>query len=264
MRVVPAIDLRRGSTVRLVRGERGSETRYGSDPEAVAAHWESEGASMLHVVDLDAAFGEPTQRALVVRIVRRVAIPVQVGGGIRTLDDFLRLRDAGAARVVFGTAAAENPEIVARAIEEDRDKVVVGVDVKNGNVAVRGWTEGTPADPIELGRRWAAAGVRSFVYTEVARDGVMSGIDLESTARFARATGANGARGGRVIASGGIGSLDHLRELKAIASIGIEGVIVGRALYEKAFTFAEAREAAEEAGPPGSRAEPARPREVEP
>jgi len=266
MRVIPAIDLTRGSTVRLVRGERGSETRYGSDPEAVAAHWESEGASMLHVVDLDAAFGEPAQRALVARIVRRVAIPVQVGGGIRTLDDFLQLRDAGAARVVFGTAAAENPEIVARALEEDRDKVVVGVDVKNGKVAVRGWTEGTPADPIELGRRWAAAGVGSFVYTEVARDGVMSGIDLEATARFARATGGMGANGATkgVIASGGVGSLEHLRELKAIASVGIEGVIVGRALYEKAFTFAEAKEAAERARPGGSgRAEPARPREVE-
>ncbi len=234
MRVIPAIDLRQGICVRLVRGERGSETGYGSDPEAVASRWESEGASMLHVVDLDAAFGEPAQRALVERIVRKVAIPVQVGGGVRSLQDFLGLRDAGAARVVFGTAAAEEPGIVTQALEKDRDKVVVGVDVKNGKVAVRGWTEGAGADPLELGRRWAAEGVAGFVYTEVARDGVMTGVDLQATARFARAAG------GRVLASGGVGSLDHLRALKTIASAGIEGVIVGRALYEKVFTFAEA------------------------
>jgi phosphoribosylformimino-5-aminoimidazole carboxamide ribotide isomerase len=236
MRVIPAIDLRQGSCVRLVRGERGSETRYGSDPEGVAAHWESQGASMLHVVDLDAAFGEPPQRALVERIVRRVSIPVQVGGGIRTLEDFLGLRDSGAARLVFGTVAAEKPEIVTRALEEDRDKVVIGVDVKHGRVAVRGWTEGAGTDPLDLGRKWAAEGVSGFVYTEVARDGVMTGVDLEATAGFARAVG------GRVIASGGVGSLDHLRALKTIASAGIEGVIVGRALYERAFTLPEALE----------------------
>ena len=233
--VIPAIDLRKGSCVRLVRGEKGSETRYGSDPEAMASHWESEGASILHVVDLDAAFGETPQRALVERIVRRVSIPVQVGGGIRTLEDFRRLRDSGAARMVFGTAAAERPEIVARALEEDGSKVVVGVDVKDGRTAVRGWTGMGKTDPLELGRKWASLGVRGFVYTEVARDGVMAGVDLPATEAFARASG------GRVIASGGIGSLDHLRELGTIASAGIEGVIVGRALYEKAFTLAEAR-----------------------
>jgi phosphoribosylformimino-5-aminoimidazole carboxamide ribotide isomerase len=234
MRVIPAIDLRQGSSVRLVRGERGSETRYGSNPEAVASRWESEGASMLHVVDLDAAFGEPPQRSLVEKIVRRVSIPVQVGGGVRTLEDFLGLRDAGAARVVFGTAAVETPEIVARALEMDGGKVIVGVDVKDGAVAVRGWTERAGADPLDLGRRWAVAGVAGFVFTEVSRDGVMTGIDLEATARFARAAG------GGVIASGGVGSLEHLRALKTIASEGIEGVIVGRALYERAFTLAKA------------------------
>ncbi len=235
MKVIPAIDLRHGSAVRLVRGEKGSETRYGSDPEAMAVRWESEGASMIHLVDLDAAFGEPPQRALVEKIVRRAAIPVQVGGGVRTLEDFLALRAAGAARIVFGTAAAENPDVVYRALEEDSDRVVVGMDVRDGKVAVRGWTEATGANPIDLGKKWAAAGVGSFVYTEVARDGVMSGVDLSATASFARATG------GKVIASGGVGSLDHLRALKSIVPAGIDGVIVGRALYEKAFTLAEAR-----------------------
>jgi phosphoribosylformimino-5-aminoimidazole carboxamide ribotide isomerase len=203
----------------------------------MAVQWESEGASMLHLVDLDAAFGETPQRALVERIVRRAAIPVQVGGGVRTLEDFLALRASGAARVVFGTAAAENPDVVSRAFDKDGDRVVVGVDVdvKDGRVAVRGWTEGAGANPLDLGRKWAAAGVGSFVYTEVERDGVMGGVDLSATASFARATG------GKVIASGGVGSLDHLRALKSIAVAGIEGVIVGRALYEKAFTVAEAQ-----------------------
>lgn len=242
MKVIPAIDLRQGNCVRLVLGEKGSETRYASDPEAVAAHWESEGAPMLHVVDLDAAFGEPPQRPLVERIVRRVAIPVQVGGGVRTLEDFRALRGAGAARVVFGTSAVENPQAVERALAEDRDEVVVGVDVKGGEVAVRGWTEGSRLDPLEVGRRWAGAGVRSFVYTEISRDGVMTGVDLESTARFARATR------GSVVASGGVGSLDDLRDLKKIASAGVEGVIVGRALYEKVFTLSEARRALEDCG----------------
>ena len=235
MRVIPAIDLRQGSAVRLIQGARGTETRFGSDPVEVAAGWESDGASMLHVVDLDAAFGEPRQRSLVEKILRRVAIPVQVGGGVRTLEDFRWLAGAGASRIVFGTAAAENPDVVSLALEEDRERVVVGVDVKEGAVAVRGWTEGAQGDPIELGRRWAAAGVRSFVYTEVSRDGVMTGLDLKATTAFARASG------GKVIASGGVGSLDHLRLLKTVAGCGIEGVIVGRALYEKAFTLAEAQ-----------------------
>jgi phosphoribosylformimino-5-aminoimidazole carboxamide ribotide isomerase len=232
MKVIPAIDLRQGNCVRLLRGEKRAETRYGSDPEEVAAAWESEGASMLHVVDLDAAFGEAPQRGLVERIVRRVAIPVQVGGGVRTLADFQRLRRAGASRVVFGTAAAKTPDVVASALEEDAESVVIGVDVRNGEVAVRGWTEGSGDDPRILGTKWASLGVRRFVYTEVSRDGAMSGLDLESTASFARAVG------GGVLASGGVGSLDHLEPLKAVA--GIEGAIVGRALYEHAFTLREA------------------------
>ncbi len=125
--------------------------------------------------------------------------------------------------------------MVSRALEEDADRVVVGVDVKNGTVAVRGWTEGGRASPLDLGRKWAAAGVSRFVYTEVARDGVMNGVDLKATEAFARAAGGN------VIASGGVGSLDDLRALKTITSAGIEGVIVGKALYEKVFTLAEAR-----------------------
>ncbi|MGH9321486.1 MAG: 1-(5-phosphoribosyl)-5-[(5-phosphoribosylamino)methylideneamino]imidazole-4-carboxamide isomerase [Vicinamibacteria bacterium] len=236
MEVFPAIDLRGGRCVRLVRGEKGSETRYAENAVAVASFWESQGASMLHVVDLDAAFGEPNQRELLKQILRSVSIPVQVGGGVRSHEDFLELRDAGARRIVFGTLAAERPAaVVERALASDAEAVVVGVDVKEGRVAVRGWAERAGDDPIELGRRLRRSGARSFVYTEVGRDGVMEGLDLEATERFARAVGGN------VIASGGVGSLAHLEASRTLAASGVEGVIVGRALYERAFTLADAR-----------------------
>jgi phosphoribosylformimino-5-aminoimidazole carboxamide ribotide isomerase len=204
----------------------------------MASFWESEGAPLLHVVDLDAAFGEPPQRETIAGIARSVRVPVQVGGGIRTFEDFAALRAAGAARLVFGTAAVERPEAVERALAEDQGAVVVGIDVKDGRVAVRGWTASDSSrSPLELGKRWSEAGVASFVYTEVSRDGTLEGVDSEATERFARACG------GRVLASGGVGKIDHLRALRALAPAGVEGVIVGKAMYEKSFTYAEAREA---------------------
>jgi phosphoribosylformimino-5-aminoimidazole carboxamide ribotide isomerase len=234
VKIIPAIDLRKGRCVRLLRGERGTEIPYGEDPVAMAKHWEEEGASFLHVVDLDAAFGEPAQEKLVAAIATAVAVPVQVGGGVRSMAAFERLREAGVARVVFGTVAIEDPEVVEHALARDASKVTVGVDVKCGEAAVRGWTESGGLDPLELGRKWASAGCRHFVYTEVSRDGVMSGVDREATERFATATG------GGVFASGGIGSIEHLEELLPSASLGIEGVIVGKALYEGRFTLGEA------------------------
>ncbi len=235
MMVIPAVDLRHGRCVRLLRGEKGTENVYVDDPVAAARHWESEGASSLHVVDLDAAFGEPSQRALVGAIVSAVEIPVQVGGGVRSVADFRRLRDAGAARIVFGTVAIESPDVVEAALGEDREAVVVGVDVKDGRIAVRGWTKSGGVEPVDLGRKWASSGVSRFVYTEISRDGAMEGLDLERTGAFARAVEKP------VVASGGVGTLDDLRALRALAGAGVDSVIIGRALYEKAFTLAEAR-----------------------
>jgi phosphoribosylformimino-5-aminoimidazole carboxamide ribotide isomerase len=234
--VIPAIDLRHGRCVRLLRGEKGTENVYLDDPVAAAVHWESEGASSLHVVDLDAAFGEPSQQDVVGAIVRSVGVPVQVGGGVRSMTDFRRLRDSGAARVVFGTVAVESPDVVAQALLEDGAAVVVGIDVKGGRIAVRGWTEsGEGVGPLELGRRWADAGVRRFVYTEISRDGAMEGLDLGATETFARAVKRP------VTASGGVGTLDHLEALRKLEGTEVDGVIVGRALYENIFTLAEAQ-----------------------
>ena len=241
MIIIPAIDIEGGKCVRLVRGERGTETVFSDDPVEVALAWQEQGARLIHVVDLDAAF-EPREgnRPAISRIVEAVRVPVQVGGGVRSFADFEWLRDAGVARVVFGTAAAEEPSVVRKALESAEESVVVGVDVRDGKVAVRGWRENSEHGPIEFGKRWFGEGVRTFVYTDISRDGVLTGPNVEAVRRFAKETG------GRVVASGGIGSLDDLRRLREAEEDGIEAAIVGRALYEKIFTLTEAMEIARE------------------
>lgn len=238
MTIIPAIDLQGGKCVRLVRGELGTETVFSEDPVEMALGWQEQGATLLHVVDLDAAFeAKERNRASIARIVDAVEIPVQVGGGVRRFSDFEGLRDVGAARVVFGTAAANDPSVVRQALGADAESVVVGVDVKGGKVAVRGWREESEHDPIAFGKRWVGEGVTTFVYTDISRDGVMTGPNIEAVRGFGKETGA------RVIASGGIGSLDDLRCLRQAESDGIEAAIVGRALYERNFSLADAMEA---------------------
>ncbi len=234
MQLVPAIDLREGCCVRLSQGERGTEVRYGDDPVEMAAHWEGPGAKRLHVVDLDAAFGEARQIDLVASIVAGVGIPVQVGGGIRSFEDFRELVAIGADRIVFGTVAVEKPEVVAASLDEAPAKVVVGVDVKESGVAVRGWASSPREIPTEFGCRWVERGARRFVYREVSRDGSLEGPAVDAIAEFAEITGA------RVVASGGVGTLEHLEVLKPLEELGVDEVIVGKALYENAFTVAEA------------------------
>lgn len=229
MKLIPAVDVRRGRVVRLLRGEDGTEDTYDMTPVEAARRWESEGAPCLHVVDLDAAFGEGRQRELVTKIVRTVDIPVQLGGGVRSYEDFAELDAMGASGIVFGTAAVEKPDVVEQALLRAEGKVVLGVDVKAGRLAVRGWTHTAAEAPGAFGDRWRARGVRRFVFTDVSRDGARAGVNVEATAAFAR------AMGGGVVASGGVGTLEHLRALRDL--IGIEGVIVGRALYEEAFSF---------------------------
>lgn len=234
MRVLPAIDVSRGRVVRLLRGRRGTETVYGEDPVEVALQWQAKGAHELHVVDLDAAFGDGGNRPTLERLLGAVRIPVQVGGGVRKIDDFLWCVDCGASRVIFGTAAVERPPEVRRALELAAEKVVLGVDVRNGRVATRGWEVDSPRIPVDFAREWMREGVATFVYTDVRRDGSLEGPNVDAVARFASETGA------RVIASGGVGTLDDLRRLRAVESQGVDGVILGRALYEGAFTLEEA------------------------
>jgi len=231
----PAIDLRGGRCVRLYQGDYGRETVYGDDPVAQALAFEAEGAAWIHVVDLDAArSGEPVNRPVVAAIAAAVSVPVQTGGGVRDEAAAEALIDAGVARVVLGTAALEQPDLVRRLAP--RFPVAVGLDARGREVAVRGWEEGSGRDLLDVAAEFADAGVAALVVTEIGRDGTLEGPDLEGLAAVLAATRID------VIASGGVGSLDDLRALDQL-SIGdrrLAGVIVGRALYEGAFTLADA------------------------
>jgi phosphoribosylformimino-5-aminoimidazole carboxamide ribotide isomerase len=206
----------------------------------MARHWESLGATRLHLVDLDGAFsGNPAHLAAAAAIFRALAIPVQFGGGVRTLEQVERLLDLGAARVILGTVAVEDPALVAEAVRRrGPGSIVVGIDARAGRVAVRGWVESSGATAVDLGARMRALGVERVVYTDVARDGMLRGVNVEETEALARATGL------AVIASGGVAGLADVAELRARSAAGIEGVILGRALYERRIDFPAALEAA--------------------
>ncbi len=238
MTIIPAIDIEGGRCVRLVRGERGTETVYGDDPAEVARDWQAQGAEMLHIVDLDAAFERQRgNRSAIQEILSAVQASVQVGGGIRDIADFEWLMQVGAARAVFGTAAVETPSVVQQALAIAPEAVAIGVDVRKGKVSIRGWEEDSALGPLELGKQWVDRGASRFIYTDISRDGVLTGPNVDGVKRFAKETGA------RVIASGGIGSLEDLRRLQPAGEDGVEAVIVGRALYDKVFTLAAAIEA---------------------
>jgi phosphoribosylformimino-5-aminoimidazole carboxamide ribotide isomerase len=227
MDLYPAIDLRAGRCVRLWQGDYGKETVYGDDPVAQARSFAEAGAAWIHVVDLDAArTGEPTNRALVAAIAEAVDVPVQSGGGVRTEDAAAALIDAGVARVVIGTAALEDPELVRRLAA--RFPVAVGLDARGDDLAVRGWTEGSGRSPSAVAVSFADAGVAALVVTEIARDGTLGGPDLQGLAAILDATEID------VVASGGVGTVDHLRALAALEVDGrrLSGAILGRALYE--------------------------------
>ncbi len=224
MIVLPAIDLRDGRCVRLFQGDYGRETVFSDDPVAVARRWQSAGARMLHVVDLDGALdGVPVQRETIARIAAALDIPVQVGGGIRSREHALALLGDGVARVVLGTAAVESPALVDTLLAEaGAERVVVVVDARDGLVATRGWTETSAIPAEDLVRDMRSRGVRRVVYTDIGRDGTLDAPNIEATARIA-------ALGVGVIASGGVSRREHLDALAAVP--GVEAAIVGRALY---------------------------------
>ena len=236
MDLYPAIDLRDGRCVRLYQGDYGRETVYGDDPVAQALAFEAEGAAWIHVVDLDAArTGDPVNRPIVAAIAAAVSVPVQTGGGVRDEAAADALIDGGVSRVVLGTAALEQPELVRRLAA--RMPVAVGLDAHGRDVAVRGWEQKSGRDLIDVARSFADAGVAALVVTEIGRDGTLEGPDLEGLAAVLGASDVD------LIASGGVGSLDDLAALAGLEVGGrrLAGAIVGRALYEGSFTLTEAR-----------------------
>jgi phosphoribosylformimino-5-aminoimidazole carboxamide ribotide isomerase len=240
--VMPAIDVRGGKVVRLKQGQLQEETIYGSDPGAVARKWEEEGARRLHVVDLDAAVSGKPQFDAIAAVIDAVDIPVEVGGGLRVLEIAMRYRDRGADRVVFGTAAIADPGVVQEAAWPE--SVAVALDARNGKVAVAGWKEITRVDAVELARRVKGWGVSRVQYTDVMRDGTLTGPNLPGIETMAREAGLP------ITASGGVSVLDDLTRLAALEALGVDEVIVGKALYEKRFTLAEAQKALAKAAAP--------------
>jgi phosphoribosylformimino-5-aminoimidazole carboxamide ribotide isomerase len=233
--VIPAIDVRGGKVVRLTRGELGEETVYGADPAETAKRWEGEGAERLHVVDLDAAISGRPQFDAVAAVIEAVKIPVEVGGGLRALENAMRYRDRGADRVIFGTAAIAAPGVVQAALQRWPAAVAVALDARKGKVAVAGWQEITTVDAPELAMRVRSWGVRRVQYTDVVRDGTLVGPNVEGLVQVARAADL------KVTAAGGVAALEDLGKLRVLEPIGVDEVIVGKALYERRFTLAEAR-----------------------
>ena len=248
MIVFPAIDLRRGKCVRLRQGRPDAETVFSDDPVAMAEHWASQGAQWLHVVNLDGAFGQAPSTGsgrgssnlrVVGEITTAVGIPIQFGGGLRTMADIGETLELGLARVILGTVAVKEPSLVAEAVQRfGAGRIVVGIDARRGKAATHGWQEVSSVAATELALRVKELGVERVVYTDIARDGMLSGVNVEAVRELAQRTGL------RVIASGGVSSLNDLRRLKEIETSGVEGVIIGQALYSGALELREAIEIA--------------------
>ena len=236
MILLPAVDILEGKAVRLTRGEFDQRTVYDADPLDAALRWMNEGARELHVVDLDGArSGAPVNVEQIRRIAAAVDIPVQVGGGLRAIDSVRRMVDAGAARVVIGTAAYADVDFLDEAVAELGDRVVVSVDAREGKLAAAGWTEQTDIPLEAVIEQLNARGVRRYVYSSIDRDGMLAGPDLDGARRVAEAVR------GSYAYSGGVASLEDLRALVELRQVNLRGAIVGTALYERRFTVAEAQ-----------------------
>jgi phosphoribosylformimino-5-aminoimidazole carboxamide ribotide isomerase len=238
MQIIPAIDLLDGHCVRLHQGDYDQVTRFSDDPVAQALAWQQQGAQRLHLVDLDGAkSGQAVNDAAVKAITAALSIPVQLGGGVRTVERVEELLRCGLDRVILGTIALEQPELVDQLAATYPDNIVVGIDAKNGKVATRGWIEESSTDATALAQRFSTSGIAAIISTDIATDGTLAGPNLEALRAMAEASAVP------VIASGGIGNLEHLLSLLALAPLGVEGVIVGRALYDGRVDLAEAIQA---------------------
>ena len=236
MLIIPAIDLKSGTCVRLRQGQMDDATVYSDDPVATATRWVDEGAKRLHLVDLDGAFsGRPENNKAVASILEKhPELPVQLGGGVRDLRTVEAYLELGLRWVIIGTQAVKEPDFVTEACKLFPDQIIVGVDAKDGWVATEGWVKATTVSAVEVVKRFSGDGVSSIVYTDIGRDGMLSGINIEATASLARGTGCP------VIASGGLKGLSDVQQLLAVESEGVIGAITGRAIYEGDLDLAEA------------------------
>lgn len=239
MIIFPAIDLRDGKCVRLLRGDFAKETVYSSNPEDVALRWVREGAEYLHVVDLDGALaGKPQNTEVIKKILSSVQIPIEVGGGIRTLETIENTLELGVKRVILGSVAVQNRRLVKEACQRYRDRVVVGIDAKDGITVIDGWGVSSGIPAVELAKELASFGLKTIIYTDISRDGTLSGVNIEATSKLAIESGVD------IIASGGVKSLEDIHALKKREVDGIVGVIAGKSIYEGTLSLSEAIAAA--------------------
>ena len=235
MKIIPAIDLKNGRCVRLIQGKEDRETVYVEDPVETALSFEEQGAQQIHLVDLDGAFrGESKNLEQVEQIAQAIKVPLELGGGIRSLDDIPRVFDLGVSFVIIGTIAVKNPKILEEAIERFGNQLILGLDAKDGKVAVSGWVEITEFSDEEFAIQWKQFGIDRVIYTDIARDGMLTGPNLSSLRRMAISTGL------KVTASGGVSSLDDLKQLAELERDRVDEVIVGKAIYERQLDLQEA------------------------
>ncbi|TAL53776.1 1-(5-phosphoribosyl)-5-[(5-phosphoribosylamino)methylideneamino]imidazole-4-carboxamide isomerase [Pandoraea sp.] len=243
MLLIPAIDLKDGQCVRLKQGDMDQATVFSEDPAAMARHWVEQGARRLHLVDLNGAFaGKPRNEAAIRSIIAEVGdeVPVQLGGGIRDLNTIERYLDGGLSYVIIGTAAVKNPGFLKDACAAFGGHIIVGLDAKDGKVATDGWSKLTGHEVVDLARKFEDYGVEAIVYTDIGRDGMLQGINIDATVRLAQAVTVS------VIASGGLSRLDDINALCAVESEGVDGVICGRAIYSGELNFASAQDRADQ------------------
>ena len=241
MIIYPAIDIRGGRCVRLTEGKFDKETVFADDPSEMARKWANLGAEWLHLVDLDGALaGEGKNLPAIEKILKSITIPVELGGGIRTMPQIEKLLELGVTRLILGSAAVKNPALVKEACKKFPGHIACGIDAKNGDVAIEGWGEGSGINYTELAKRMAAVGVDKIIFTDISRDGMLTGVNAEATGELARACGIE------IIASGGVASLEDIRRLKPFEKDGVTGCIIGKAIYTGAVDLKKALALAKE------------------
>jgi len=246
MLIIPAVDIKGGRCVRLLQGREGSETIFSDDPSAMAGRWEAEGAELLHVIDLDGAFTKSPQNVEAIkRILDRVRIPVQLGGGIRNMETISMFLELGVSRVILGTEAVRNPRLVEQACQAFPGKIMVGIDARNGMVAIEGWTQTTQQRAIDVAKVFEENGLAGIIFTDIHKDGMQTGPNIEETKRIAEAVSTP------VIASGGVANINDIKALAGLEPHGVVGIITGRALYAGTLELKKALEVAQGEKLPG-------------